>query len=126
MAGRLVVNTLNTDTVGAVLTTQNGITGIPKAWVNFAGADGTRNSSFNVSSVTRSATGTYTVNFTTAMADANYAVGGFARNSGGTGRQIVCQTSASTAYSTTQLGVIVGDSGGLNDVTSVSIIVCGS
>jgi hypothetical protein len=32
------------------------------------------NGSFNVSSVTRNSTGDYTLNFTTAMADANYAV----------------------------------------------------
>jgi len=94
-----------------------------RAWVNFAGATGTINASGGVSSVTRSATGTYTVNFSITFPDANYAVSGFARNSGGTGRQIVCQTSASSTYSTTALGVIVGDNGGLNDVTSVSIAV---
>jgi hypothetical protein len=72
MAGRLVVNTLNTDTVGAVLTTQNGMTGIAKAWVNFVGSSGSINSSFNVSSVTRNGAGVYTINFTTAMPNANY------------------------------------------------------
>jgi hypothetical protein len=72
MAGRLVVSTLNDDT--GVLNVQNGMTGIAKAWVNFAGASGTRNGSFNVSSVTRNSTGNYTVTFTTAMANANYAI----------------------------------------------------
>lgn len=94
-----------------------------RAWVNFAGATGTINSSGGVSSVTRSATGTYTVNFSITFPDTNYAVTGFARNSGGTGRQIVCQTSALTTYSTTAVGIVVGDSGGLNDVNSVSIAV---
>jgi len=44
-----------------------------KAWVNFNGTGtvGTR-SSFNVSSITDNGTGAYTVNFNTAMADANY------------------------------------------------------
>jgi hypothetical protein len=70
MAGRLVVSTLNNDT--GVLATQNGMTGIAKAWVNFAGASGAINGSFNVSSVTRSNTGRYTINFTTAMPNTNY------------------------------------------------------
>jgi hypothetical protein len=48
-----------------------------RAWVNFAGSSGTINSSQNVSSVTRNGTGDYTINFTTAMPDANY---GYALN----------------------------------------------
>ena len=43
-----------------------------RAWVNFNGADGSKRASFNVSSVTRTGTGSYTVNFTNAFADANY------------------------------------------------------
>jgi hypothetical protein len=46
-----------------------------RAWVNFDGVTGpTTRGSGNVSSVTRTATGKYTINFTTAMPDANYAV----------------------------------------------------
>jgi hypothetical protein len=46
-----------------------------RAWVNFNGttSPGTIGASGNVSSVTRSSTGAYTVNFTTAMPDASYA-----------------------------------------------------
>ena len=39
MAGTLTISTLN-DSSG-VLATQNGMTGIAKAWVNFAGSTGT-------------------------------------------------------------------------------------
>jgi hypothetical protein len=47
---------------------------ICKAWVNFNGttSPGTIRSSYNVSSVTKSATGRWTVNFSTPMANANY------------------------------------------------------
>jgi hypothetical protein len=47
-----------------------------RAWVNFDGttSPGTIRASGNVSSVTRNGTGDYTVNFTTSMPDANYAV----------------------------------------------------
>jgi hypothetical protein len=51
---------------------------ICKAWVNFNGttSPGTIRSSYNVSSVTKNGTGDYTVNFATALADANYSVCG--------------------------------------------------
>jgi hypothetical protein len=44
-----------------------------RAWVNFNGAGTVAiRASGNVSSITDNGTGDYTVNFTTAMADANY------------------------------------------------------
>ena len=58
--------------------TQNGATGVvyskttAKAWVTFTGFTGAILSSFNVSSVTRVSAGVYTVNFTSAMPNANY------------------------------------------------------
>ena len=50
-----------------------------RAWVNFNGtgtvsANQTIRASFNVSSVFKNGTGDYTVNFTTALVDANYCV----------------------------------------------------
>jgi len=49
-----------------------------RAWVNFNGttSPGTIRASGNVSSVTRNNTGDFTINFTTAMPDANYSVVG--------------------------------------------------
>jgi hypothetical protein len=48
--------------------------GLAKAWVNFDGTGTVAiRASFNVSSITDNGTGDYTVNFTTALADANYA-----------------------------------------------------
>jgi hypothetical protein len=76
MAGRLTLSTLNNDT--GPLATQNGMTGIAKAWVNFNGSTAAIRSSFNVGSITKHTTGEYTVNFTTALADANYTVSGTA------------------------------------------------
>ena len=72
MAGTLVANTINTDT--GLFSTNNAYSGIAKAWVNFScpSTTVTVNNSFNVSSVTRNTTGDYTLNFTTALADANY------------------------------------------------------
>jgi hypothetical protein len=51
--------------------------GIAKAWVNFNGTGTVAiRASFNVSSITDNGVGDYTVNFATALADANYAVFG--------------------------------------------------
>lgn len=47
-----------------------------RAWVNFDGRGITIRGSGNVSSITDNDTGDYTVNFTTALADANYVVVG--------------------------------------------------
>jgi hypothetical protein len=45
-----------------------------RAWVNFNGTGTVAiRASFNVTSITDNGTGDYTVNFTTAMSDANYA-----------------------------------------------------
>ena len=54
---------------------QNPVRGSAKAWVNFNGT-GTvaiRGTPFNVTSITDNGTGDYTVNFTNALSDANYA-----------------------------------------------------
>jgi hypothetical protein len=51
-----------------------------RAWVNFNGVStASIRSSGNVSSVTRAGVGDYTINFSTAMQDANYAISGTAR-----------------------------------------------
>lgn len=55
-----------------------------RAWVNFNGTGTVAiRASFNVSSITDNGTGDYTVNFTTAMSDANYAAGGSTVNTAG-------------------------------------------
>jgi hypothetical protein len=44
-----------------------------KAWINFSGTTATIRDSFNTSSLTDNGVGDYTVNFTNAMGNANYA-----------------------------------------------------
>jgi hypothetical protein len=74
MAGTLTLDTLKTSS--GVLATQNGMTGIAKAWVNYNGVTQTINGSFNVSSITYNGVGDYTINFATAMPNAYYSVSG--------------------------------------------------
>jgi hypothetical protein len=82
MAGALTIDTLNASS--GPLAIQNGMSGIVKAWASFA-SDGTINGSFNVSSISQTLTGHYTINFTTSLSDANYAVSGscIGNNNGG-------------------------------------------
>ena len=67
-----LVNTA--DTSGIIKVQSNGVTTNALAWVNFNGTGTVAiRSSYNVSSITDNGTGDYTVNFTTALSDANYA-----------------------------------------------------
>jgi hypothetical protein len=72
MAGTIVADTIQ-DGAGNSTAMDNAIYGSAKAWVNFVGSSGSVNGSYNVSSITRNSAGNYTVNFTNAMADANFA-----------------------------------------------------
>lgn len=127
MAGRITISTLNNDT--GVLATQNGMTGIAKAWVNFQGGQGntagTIDGSFNVSSVTRNSAGNYTVNFTTAMSNANYApVYGGNRDITPTNGVSMCAFYAPT---TSSIRFITGNSDfSAIDYAKCYIVVCGS
>jgi hypothetical protein len=78
MAGTLTISTLSDGTNSTSST--NCIQGSARAWVNFGYVSSaiTVRGSFNVSSVTRNATGDYTVNYTNNVSNANYAVSGSA------------------------------------------------
>jgi hypothetical protein len=76
MAGSLTISTLNNDT--GVFATQNGMTGIAKAWAVYNANAGLLINSFNVSSITFVSSGIQTINFTTAMPNSNYTVSGSA------------------------------------------------
>ena len=101
MAGKITVSTIN-DSSG-VLATQNGMTGIAKAWVQFTDIAGVVLviQSFNCSSIVRNATGYFTFNFTTAMANAGYAPSGSA---GGT---LATNSGAVSVFQTPSTGVVV-------------------
>ncbi len=57
--------------------------GVAKKWVNFKGSDATIYSSYEISGVSRTATGTYIITFSFAFANTNYGVVGNAGESGG-------------------------------------------
>ena len=112
MAGSLTAGavTLTTITDGTYTVTPAALSnGIVKAWVNFDGSGSvstnqTIRSSYNVSSVYKNSTGNYTINFTNALTDTNYAVVGstaFSGYSGAAAVGIVSEyTSGSSTYGT--------------------------
>ena len=102
-----------------------------RAWVNFNGTAGAVSvrASFNVSSVTENATGDYTINFTTAMPDANYSVAGlhqWDQSNDATGSAIFLNIARhSTALSSSSVRVLgnVGNAATLYAGTTITVSV---
>jgi hypothetical protein len=122
----MAYGSINVDTLTAstgVLATQNGMTGIAKAWVNFNGSGGVASvTSFNVSSVTRASTGLYTVNFTTAMPDANYVITGYSTS----GSNTFISASSAQTKTTSAFAFYSLNSSGAVDGNPVAVAVFGN
>ena len=96
-----------------------------RAWVNFDGT-GTPaiRASGNVTSITDNGTGDYTVNFTTAMPDANYAASGFCVDNTGSGTNgsIVCGARGTTpTASAFRFTTKFNQDAGLTDVNIITV-----
>jgi len=107
-----------------LLTPGNTAGQLCRAWVNFNGTGTVAiRASYNVSSITDNGVGDYTVNFTTAMPDANYAVGGAGTNIAGASAAALF-VSSSTAPTT--LAVRVGHgigSAGSSDALYTNVFI---
>ncbi len=95
-----------------------------KAWVNFNGTGTVAiRASYNVSSITDNGTGDYTVNFTTAMPDSNYAMAGNqlgGASTSGSGARALCPLT----FNTTSLRVIdTAGTGSAEDSTYVTVAI---
>ena len=107
-----------------------------RAWVNF---DGTRNeadtgastnganvkirASGNVTSVLKNGTGDYTVNFTTALADANYCITGTMGDYIPTNTARSVSVSTATAPSTSAVRIVNMGNGSAEDSARVSVAI---
>jgi hypothetical protein len=95
-----------------------------RAWVNFNGSGTIAiRASGNVSSITDNGVGTYQVNFTTAMPDANYSVISFPRANVGTDATLMFLDGTPVAGNTGNIGVQQRASGAAFDPTVVCIAV---
>jgi hypothetical protein len=125
--GTVAAATLTGDVAAARITGALNASGsapiyAPRAWVNFDGSgtigtNQTIRSSGNVASVFKTASGSYTITFTTAMPDANYAISGSCTGTFG-GSSVTLQ---SVSSGTMQIGTSY--SGGTFDPNVVTVIV---
>lgn len=121
--------TTGTDAVRAVCpSTQQAHKSACKAWICFNGT-GTPaiRSSYNVSSITDNGVGDYTINFTTALGDTNFAISGCATVNGN-GEVIVAESGTGSSRTTSAVRILVVNSsnGVAVDVPYVSLMVMGN
>ena len=114
-------------------TTQSSGSGVAKAWVKFNGGysntAGVINSSYNVSSITVNAAGDYTINFTNAMSNANYAWAGdtaLLDNNGSNIYCVACSRLTAPAAGSLRINSFVANSAALANLSYVTCIVMAS
>jgi len=115
------------DGSGVLKVQSNGVTTNALAWVNWNGTGTVAiRSSYNVSSVTDNGTGDYTVNFATALSDANYSIVGTA--GGGVANALPRFIGPGQANPTTTAArITVGDdTGNFADMAYCSIAIFGN
>jgi len=135
MAGTIVADTLQSSITGTPVQFNDGtgtqIGTLCRAFVNFNGTTNiggfcTIRASFNVTSVADNGTGDYTINFTTAMPDANYSVAGACQfGTSGGNQSFVAVKAAASPYQTTSLNVvgIRSDTAALTDFVAVNVAI---
>jgi hypothetical protein len=87
--------TQTADGSGVIKLQSNGVTTNALAWVNFNGTSATPitpRANYNISSVTKNGTGDYTLNFTSALSDANYVMVGSSVFVGGYTSSVTIET----------------------------------
>lgn len=106
--GSALVDTIQSSTAATPVVFKDGngtqIGTLCRAWVKFVGSTAVISSSFNVSSITRNATGNYTVNYTTALSNSNYSLVGTVSRSDGAAAVVQINDGL---YSTTQSAILV-------------------
>lgn len=124
------ISTIGTNSLGSTaqigsLTTASGSAPSysARAWVNFNGTGTVAiRASGNVSSITDNGTGDYTVNFTTAMQDADYAIMGSTIGSGA-GLEFLDARGVSNTTTTARFGVAKSSTSSLVDDTNITLAV---
>lgn len=120
--------------VNAITDTSGGSTNLTvsgkntaKAWVNFNGTGTVAiRSQFNVSSITDNGVGDYTVNFTSAMADANYSIATGVNYDNASNVTNSIATAWASATSSCRVQAKGGGGGGMYDVVTFSATIFGN
>jgi len=113
------------DGSGVIKIQSNGVTTNALAWVNFNGTGTVAiRSSYNVSSITDNGTGDYTVNFATALSDANYS---FISTASVSGARIIALNDSSAAPTTTACRFLACTTSGTSaDTAYISVAIFGN
>jgi hypothetical protein len=120
------MSTLRVTTVTNPSGGQPTIDGLAKAWVNFNGTGTVAiRASLNVSSITDNGTGDYTVNFTTALADANYSIVGSSGSGNSFGSYGFNNPGAGTRFAagSCRINSFITQTAGVSDVDTVCVSV---
>ena len=99
------------------------------AWVNFGYVSSaiTIRSSYNVSSVTRSGTGVYQVNFTNTLSDANYAgIGSCSVDKASTYDRVITIPASTQTTSAVDCATVTGTTNAVIDCQWVGIVIFGN
>ena len=97
---------------------------VAKAWVNFNGTGAVAiRTSFNVSSITDNGTGDYTINFATALSDANYALSGICQEGSGPSGPDRILLDEATAHTASLARILVIDHSSVALVDSAVVMV---
>lgn len=100
------------------------MSGAAKAWANFNGTGTVAvRDSLNVSSITDNGTGLYTLNFATAMANANYSVAGVCQFDSTTGRSP--RVFHPMIYNTASLRINTVSTAGSEDLPFINVVIFG-
>ena len=101
---------------------------VAKAWLNYDGTTPSIRDSYNIGSVTDNGTGEYTVNYSTAMSDANYSIVGFAHDDASSGwwRLLVSNGGAAQAAGSFAIETIHPQDYSMQDSDTVCIQVFGN
>jgi hypothetical protein len=126
--------TQSPDGSGIIKVQSNGVTTNALAWVNFDGTASTPitpRANYNVSSVTKSATGVYVLNFTNSLTDINYSALISISQSSGASVLVAntqCNSSGNVTPTTSALSVYVVNrsAGSATDAPYVNVAVFGN
>ena len=130
--GNLNVDVVQSSTAGTPTQFNDGngtqVGTLCRAWVNFNGTSGSVavKASFNVSSITRNATGDYTCNFTNALPDTNYAFSCVGRTANASGTALIYLQTSFTKTTSAFEFIVVSNTGGTNvqaDSADASLII---
>tara|TARA_R100000742_G_C4241154_1_gene60841 strand:- start:359 stop:736 length:378 start_codon:yes stop_codon:yes gene_type:complete len=102
--------------------------GVVKAWARYGCDDTTLDDSYNISSVSSTASGAFTLNFSTSFANTNYAVACSASREGTTSDAVpMTAGTRNGSFATGSCRINTGwpDNGHMYNTEAIGVIICG-